>query len=222
MTQDSPVDLSFMKWLGHASFLMNIRGKQVYIDPFEIQIDLPKADIIFITHEHFDHFNEEAILKIATDATKFVAPKDIANKLRSRKVLSVEPGKSYEIDGINFSTVPAYTNSKEFHPRSKGWVGYIIDADGTTVYHPGDTDAIKEMNGITVDVALLPIGGRFTMDVEEAVKAAKMIHAKVFVPMHYRAVLGKEESSKAEEEFKKKINCVIMKQIQEPNYSFQH
>jgi L-ascorbate metabolism protein UlaG (beta-lactamase superfamily) len=217
------MNLDFLKWLGHASFLLDIGGKQVYIDPFEIQTEMPKADLIFITHEHFDHFSEEAILKIATDSTQFVAPKDIARKLGRRNALAVEPGKSYEMDGVKFITVPAYNNEKEFHPRSKGWVGYIIEANGLKVYHPGDTDLIAEMEGIDVDIALLPIGGQYTMNVNDAIKAASIIKAKIFIPMHYKAVLGKEGASGAEEEFRKKVkNCVILEQVQEPNYSFQH
>lgn len=221
LMRNNAMKLDFIKWIGHASFLLEIRGEKVYIDPFAIREQMPKADVIFITHAHFDHFNEEDIAKIATSGTKFVAPLDIAKQLKGRNVLAVEPGKSYEIDGIKFSTVPAYNTDKDSHPKSKGWVGYIIDADGTKVYHAGDTDLIDEMNGIDVDVALLPIGGRYTMSLEQAIKATSVIKAKVFIPMHYRALLGKEGSSSAEEEFKRRVrNSMLLEQLQEPSYSF--
>jgi L-ascorbate metabolism protein UlaG (beta-lactamase superfamily) len=215
LMRNTSMKLDFIKWIGHASFLLDVRGKNVYIDPFAIKGQLPKADVIFITHAHFDHFNEEDIRKIATDGTKFVAPSDVAKKLKGRDVLAVEPDRSYEVEGIPFRTVPAYNTEKEFHQKSNGWVGYIIDADGTSVYHAGDTDVIEEMKGIDVDVALIPIGGHYTMDLEDAIRATTMIRAKVFIPMHYKTLLGKDGSSSAEGEFKRRVkNSVLLEQLQ--------
>ncbi len=216
------MDVSFLKWIEHAGFLLEINGKKVYIDPFRIRGELPKADIIFITHTHFDHLNEEAVGKIATSKTQFVAPKETASKLAGKKVLVVEPGGEYEVDGIRFSTVPAYNVSKEFHPKANGWVGYVIDVNGTKIYHPGDTDATEEMKTVKADIFMMPIGGHYTMDLQDAIKIASAVRAQAFVPMHYRTLLGEEGARKAEEEFRKKVkNALILDQIQEPYYSFQ-
>ena len=216
------MDVSFLKWIEHAGFVLEINGKKVYIDPFRLRGPMPKADIIFITHTHFDHFNDDAIGKIATPRTRFVAPRETAGKMGRREVLMVEPNNDYEIEGIKFHTVPAYNIGKEFHPKANGWVGYIIDVKGTKVYHPGDTDATSELKNVQTDIALLPIGGHYTMSVEEAIDAAGRIKAKLFIPMHYRSLLGAEGAKKAEEEFRKKVkNSLILEQVQEPYYSFQ-
>ncbi len=217
------MDLDFLKWIEHAGFLITLNGKNIYIDPFRFRgSSMPKADIIFITHTHFDHFNEEELKKVATAKTRFVAPKETASKMQGRNVLVVEPNKDYEIEGIKFSTVPAYNVSKEFHPKANGWVGYVIDVNGTKVYHAGDTDAAEEIKKVKADVFLIPVGGHYTMDLADAIKVAQSVKAKVVVPMHYRALLGLEGSKKAEQEFKDKVkNAVILEQIQEPFYSFQ-
>ncbi|MGA3021110.1 MAG: MBL fold metallo-hydrolase [Candidatus Micrarchaeales archaeon] len=214
------MELDFLKWIEHAGFLIEINGKKAYIDPFMVNANLPKADVIFITHSHFDHLSENDISKLSTAKTQFVVPVEAAGRMSGRKLLAVEPGKKYEIDGIHFSTVPAYNIGKEFHPKSTGGVGYIIDANGVRIYHAGDTDLIDEMKSIDVDVALLPIGGHYTMGIEDAIRATKIIRAKVFIPIHYKAILGKEESAKAEDEFRRRVkNSVILEQIQEPRYS---
>lgn len=216
------MEVNFLKWIEHAGFLLEINDKNVYIDPFRIRGSPPKADIIFITHSHFDHYSEDEIKKIATPKTKFVAPRETAGKMSRRDVLAVEPNKDYEIEGIKFRTVPAYNISKEFHSRVNGWVGYIIDVNGTKVYHAGDTDATEEMKKVKADILLLPVGGHYTMDVEDAIKIANTVKAQAFVPMHYRSLLGLDGSKKAEEEFRKRVkNSLILEQIQEPYYSFE-
>jgi L-ascorbate metabolism protein UlaG (beta-lactamase superfamily) len=139
-----------------------------------------------------------------------------------RDVLAVEPNKDYEIDGIKFRTVPAYNISKEFHPKVNGWVGYIIDVNGIKVYHAGDTDATEEMKKVKADILLLPVGGHYTMDLEDAIKIANIVKAQGVAPMHYRSLLGLDGSKKAEEEFRKRVkNYLMLEQIQEPYYSFQ-
>ncbi|MDE1873636.1 MAG: MBL fold metallo-hydrolase [Candidatus Micrarchaeota archaeon] len=216
------METRFLRWIEHAGFLIEISGKNVYVDPFRLRGPMPKADIVFITHTHYDHLNEEALGKIVTGETRFVAPKETASKLAGKKVLVVEPGKDYEIEGIRFSTVPAYNIGKEFHPRANGWVGYVIEANGVRVYLPGDTDATEEMRNVKADIFMVPIGGHYTMDLQEAIKIANQVHAQAIVPIHYRALLGEEGSRKAEEEFRKKVkNALILEQVQEPYYSLQ-
>lgn len=214
------MDVSFLKWIEHAGFLFEADGKSVYVDPYRIRGTLPSADIVFVTHTHFDHFSEGDIAKVASGRTKFVAPKETAGKLKGRDVLAVEPGKKYSIESIEFETVPAYNISKEFHPKANGWVGYVINVGGKRIYHAGDTDFVPEMSKLDVDLALLPIGGHYTMDLEEAIAASKSIRAKNFVPMHYKALLGKEGMKKAEERFTASVpGAIILEQVQEPYYA---
>ncbi len=212
----------FLKWIEHAGFLIEFNDQHIYIDPYRGRYEMPKADLIFITHSHFDHFNEEQLKKITATKTIFVVPKEMAGSLHGKNVISVEPNKRYEVGGIEFSTVPSYNTNKEFHPRSRGWVGYIMDIGGTRIYHAGDTDLTEEMRKIETDVALLPMGGHYTMDLQEAIIATERIRAETFVPMHYKALLGEEGSKVAEQEFKKKVKGgALLKQIQDAYYSFQ-
>ena len=216
------MEYDFLKWLGHASFMFKEKGLTVYIDPFKITDIQEHADIVFITHPHFDHFNEPDLKKIIDDKTHFVAPSEVAQKLHAKNVIVVKPGDKKEVLGIAFEVVAAYNNEgKTFHPKQSDWVGYIINANGKRIYHAGDTDFIKEMEGIEVDLALLPCGGHYVMDIDEAIKASKVIKAKHFAPMHYRALLGKEGSAALEEKFKAHIkNAIILPEVAEPAYSF--
>lgn len=215
-----------IEWIGHASFILRINGKTVYIDPFSLGSSVNEhADLILITHPHFDHLNMDDIRKIATKDTQIFVPKDSVDKVQIGKVTGVEPNRSYKALGIEFRTVPAYNVVKERldkHPKANGWVGYIINDNGKQIYHPGDTDFIDEMRGLKVDVALLPMSGTYTMDVNQAIEAAGAIIAEEYVPMHYKMVLGEEKSRKAEELFRKKVKkAVLMTEIQEARYSFQ-
>lgn len=215
------MDLGFLKWIEHAGFLLTIGGKTVYIDPFQVR-EPKSADMIFITHPHFDHLSMDDIKKLETPSTKFVATKDAAKTLGGRDVLAVEPGKDYQIDGISFSTVPAYNVKPTrlmFHPKSNGWVGYVIDADGTKVYHAGDTDLTEEMRKVEADIALIPMGGTYTMGLDEAIEAANAIKAQKVAPMHYRSHFGKDGYRRAEEAFLKGAkNGIILDQVQEPAF----
>ncbi|MGC8586946.1 MAG: MBL fold metallo-hydrolase [Candidatus Micrarchaeia archaeon] len=214
-----------IKWIGHASFVFEAAGKTIFIDPFNINVDTGKADIIFITHSHFDHLDLNAIKKIAVADTHFVAPAESKSKIPYSNVMPVEPNKSYSVLGIDFETIPAYNIRKErlgFHPKSNGWVGYIIKAGAERIYHAGDTDFVEEMKSVNADTAMIPIGGTYTMDVEEAIEAANTLHSKRIIPMHYKALLGKDGSNLAEEAFRKSVrNAEIMKEVQEPSYSFK-
>ena len=219
--RDDNMDLSFLKWIDHAGFMLSAGGKTVYIDPFQVK-DPKKADIIFITHSHFDHMSMDDIRRLETPRTRFVAPRETAAKLKGRDVMSVEPGKEYEIEGIKFGTVAAYNVKPTrllFHPKSNGWVGYVIDADGTRVYHAGDTDLTDEMREVETDLALIPMGGTYTMGIEEAIEAANAIHAKKVAPMHYRSHFGRNGYKDAEAKFMEGArNGIILDQVQEPAF----
>ncbi len=216
-------EFNFLKWLGHASFVFKEKDKVVYIDPFKITNASKKADIIFITHSHFNHLNMEDIDKVSKGTTKFVAPRESATKLEKRHVLAVEPNKEYEIDGIKFSTLPAYntTSSRlDKHPKANGWVGYVIHTNGKSLYHAGDTEEVPEMAKIRVDLALLPMDGTYTMAVEQVIVAAKKMHAVHIAPMHYRRVLGPENAAKAERQFLKEIRNGLILEEEAASYSF--
>lgn len=173
-------------WLGHAGFMLE-GVKRVYIDPYQIKTGLPPADIVLVTHSHFDHFSQNDIKRILGDSTVIVAPSDCK---MSGNVRNVKPGDTIEIGGVRIEAVPAYNIGKRFHPKESGWVGYVVEMDGVRVYHAGDTDLIPEMKSINADVALLPIGGTYTMNVSEAIEAAKTIKPKFAIPMHFGSIVG--------------------------------
>lgn len=191
--------LKGITWLGHDAFRLEGGGKLVYTDPYRINQGAAAADIVLITHEHYDHCSPEDVAKIAGPHTEVLAPASCAGKIRGR-VTTVQPGERHIVQGIAVETVPAYNLNKRFHPRSGGGVGYIVTLDGRRIYHAGDTDFIPEMRALSVDVALLPVGGTYTMTAAEAAAAADAFRPKVAVPMHFGSVVG---SVKDAEEFKK-------------------
>lgn len=196
-----------IKWFGHASFsFTDEQGNKVYyIDPFDLKGDFEPADLIFITHAHYDHCSFEDVKKILKDDSVIIAPPDCLKKIDvPNQKTPVEPNGSYDVKGFKFWTFPAYNIDKNFHPKEKNWVGYFFNINGKKIYHAGDTDFIPEMEGLkkwNIDIAILPIGGTYTMDVDEAIKAANAIGAKITIPMHYRRLLG-EKYKEAEEKLK--------------------
>lgn len=189
-----------IKWLGHASFQIK-NSKVIYIDPWKLKTDTP-ADIILITHGHYDHCSSQDIGKVQKEHTVIVLPVDCASQL-SGNIKTIEPGQSLSIEGIAIEAVPAYNIGKAFHPKSNNWVGFIITLDNTKIYHAGDTDLIPEMDAIKADFALLPVGGTYTMDAQEAATCANKIRPKVAIPMHYGSIVG---SSTDAQKFKKLCN----------------
>jgi L-ascorbate metabolism protein UlaG (beta-lactamase superfamily) len=179
-------------WLGHDSFRID-GTKTIYFDPFQIQGG-PGADLILISHDHFDHCSPEDVDKIRKKNTVIITEKDSAGKLRG-DVRILSPGEKTEVEGIGIEAVPAYNTDKEFHPRKKGWLGFIVDMDGARIYHAGDTDFIPEMKEMSVDIALLPVSGTYVMTAEQAVTAARAIGPKIAIPMHYGAIVGEERDA---------------------------
>jgi L-ascorbate metabolism protein UlaG (beta-lactamase superfamily) len=184
--------LESVTWFRQASFRWSDPERVVYVDPWGTPDDAPPADLILITHAHFDHFQPDEIARLRRGDTQVVAPHDVAAEL-SGAVTAVAPGETYMIAGVSFTTVPAYNTREEaleFHPRSNRWVGYVFEFGGITYYHAGDTDHAPELDDVRADVAMVPIGGHYTMNPEEAAGLARVIVPRVAVPMHFGFVVG--------------------------------
>ena len=180
-------------WLGHDCFRID-GDKIVYFDPYQISPGA-KADLILVTHEHFDHCSPGDIAKIQKPETVIVTEKDSAKKLEGN-VKVVRPGQTIDVDEIKIEAVPAYNTDKTFHPKENGWLGFIVDMEGVRIYHAGDTDFIPEMNQFEVDIALLPVSGTYVMTAVDAIEAALAIRPKLAIPMHYGAIVGGDQDAK--------------------------
>ncbi len=198
----TPADslLDGVRWIVHASFLIEDE-KVIYIDPFgipgKLAKQLPKADIILITHEHSDHYSPDDMMKIFKPEAAVVSIAAVTDQLPEEVKTShtVVPGDTLTVQGIAIEAVPSYNIDKKYHPKEKGYVGFLVHLDGRTIYHAGDTDIIPEMKTLEVDVALLPAGGRFTMNATEAAQAANLMNAGIAVPMHWGSIIGTRENA---------------------------
>lgn len=176
-------------WLGHDAFKITA-SKVIYLDPYQIHAGQQPADIILITHKHHDHSSPEDVGKVQQAATVVIAPADsLAHITGDTRTIMV--GETLKVGEVEITAVPAYNIGKAFHPKDAGWVGYLITIDGVTIYHAGDTDYIPEMKQWHPDIALLPVGGTYTMTAEEAAQAAADLRPHVAIPMHYGTVVGK-------------------------------
>ena len=185
--------------LYHSSIRIS-KNKAIYIDPFKIDKDYNDADIVFITHDHFDHYSEENIDKVINENTTIIIPKELLTKIlrkgiNKNAVITVESNKEYMVQGIKFETIPAYNTNKTFHPKENDWVGYIITLDGIRYYIAGDTDITEENRKVKCDVAFVPVGGTYTMDFKEAAQLINEIQPKIAVPIHYGSVVGTNQDA---------------------------
>ncbi len=187
-----------IKWLGHSGFLI-LNKNVIYIDPYNIKEGTEKADFILITHSHYDHCSVADMEKIIKGGTKIIIPADCQSKITRFDVpidiQVVEPGDELDFGEVKISVLVAYNLDKPFHPKAESWLGYLIKIGDILIYHAGDTDVIPEMQKLTgyqdkKIIALLPVGGRFTMSAEEAAEAASLIKPWLAVPMHYGGVVG--------------------------------
>ena len=185
--------------LYHSSIRIN-KEKTIYIDPFKIDKNYNDADIVFITHDHFDHYSEEDIDKVINENTTIIIPEELLTKLLKKginknAIITVEPNEKYVVQGIKFETIPAYNTNKTFHPKKNGWVGYIIIINGIRYYIAGDTDITEENKQVKCDVAFVPVGGTYTMDFKEAANLINEIKPKIAIPIHYGSVVGTEQDA---------------------------
>jgi L-ascorbate metabolism protein UlaG (beta-lactamase superfamily) len=186
-------------WYGQDAFKVIGGGKTIWMDPFKIPDGVEKADILLITHDHFDHYNAEDVAKVVGEQTITVSPFEAETPSGERKLLKV--GETTEIDGIKIEAVAAYNVDKRneegehFHPKADERCGFIVTVGETRLYHAGDTDPIPEMEQIKADIALIPVSGTYVMNSEEAVKAVDQMQPKVAIPMHYGGMVGKQEDA---------------------------
>ena len=185
--------------LYHSSIRIN-KEKTIYIDPFKIYRNYNDADIVFITHDHYDHYSEEDIDKVINENTTIIIPDELLTKLlrkgiNKNAIITVEPNKNYMVQGIKFETISAYNTNKTFHPKENGWVGYIIIINGIRYYIAGDTDITEENKQVKCDVAFVPVGGTYTMDFKEAASLINEIKPKIAIPIHYGSIVGTEQDA---------------------------
>ena len=191
--------LENIKVLCHSSIKIS-KEKVIYIDPFKIDKDYNDADIIFITHDHYDHYSEEDIDKVKKGDTVIVAPEELLTKLLKKGfsqnyIITVDSEEKNMIEGIKFETVPAYNTNKQFHPKANGWVAYIIEIKGVRYYIAGDTDITEENKKVKCDVAFVPVGGTYTMDFKEAAYFINEIKPQIAIPVHYGSIVGTNQDA---------------------------
>ena len=206
MTKTITVGNVEITWLGHSSFMIKGMDRIVYVDPYKVSHG-EKADVILITHDHYDHCDPSSITMLTREGTVVVAPRSCKEKLQ--KMEEIKTGNLVEKSGIQILAVPAYNRSKHFHPEGNG-MGYVFKVGDTRIYHAGDTDIIPEMDDLgEIDVALLPVGGTYTMNAQEAAEAADNIKAGLTIPMHWGGIVGNRDDA---EKFKKlaQVNVEIL------------
>lgn len=204
-----------IKWLGHASFRISSDSTVVYIDPWKLSESPHDADVIFVSHSHYDHCSAPDIVKISKDDTAIVAPEDTIEKLHATN--AVTPGENIYIKDVSIETVAAYNIGKTFHLRDSNWVGAVFTIDGKRIYYAGDTDLIPEMSDLKdVDLALLPVGGTYTLDGAQAAKACKSIGCKLALPYHWGDIVGTDSDA---DEFAQQADCEV--KILQPGQSLE-
>ncbi|MBM3228409.1 MBL fold metallo-hydrolase [Candidatus Pacearchaeota archaeon] len=195
-----------LKWLGHAGFLIK-NSKTIYIDPYNLKENSEPADMILITHSHYDHCSYPDLGKIIKEGTRIIASADCQSTITKftvpLKIELIEPNQELDLGEIKIYALPSYNLDKHFHPKDEDWMGYVIKIGDTVIYHAGDSDLIPEMQKLTgykkpekEFIALLPIGGRFTMSAEEAANAAALIKPTLAIPMHWGSIVGSEDDAK--------------------------
>ena len=185
--------------LYHSCIRMN-KEKMIYIDPYHIEKNYNDADMIFITHDHYDHYSEEDIDKVRKNNTIFIVPENLLNKLikkgiNDENIITLDPGDAENIDGIKVEAIHSYYIDKPFHPKENNWLGYVIEIDGVRYYIAGDTDITEENKKIKCDVAFVPVGGKYTMNFSEAAQLINIIKPKNAVPIHYGSVVGTKQDA---------------------------
>jgi L-ascorbate metabolism protein UlaG (beta-lactamase superfamily) len=209
-----------LEFLGHSGFLIKTPTRILAIDPYNISDKVPQADIILITHSHYDHCSLIDIKKIAKPNATIIITADSQSKItkcENVKMEIIEPGDKLDIANIKIEAVPAYNIRKSYHEKREGWLGFLIKTEKTIIYHAGDTDKIPEMKNLTgygrqdtKFITLLPVSGKFVMDAEEAAEVASLLNPDLAIPIHYGAgVAGTLDDAKNFKELCKQINIKV-------------
>lgn len=187
-----------IKWIGHAAFRIAGEGNVVYIDPWKLPRDIAgeDADVVFVSHSHYDHCSQPDVQKVSKDDTVIIAPADVIGQLGAMNAAT--PGDRVTIKNVTVESVAAYNVGKSFHPKANRWLGAVITLGGVRVYYAGDTDLIPEMSDLRdVDVALLPVGGTYTLDAAEAARACERIGCKSAIGYHWGDIVGSASDAQA-------------------------
>ncbi len=194
-----------LQWLGHASFKLRHDDTVIYIDPWKLKGSPKDATIILVSHSHYDHYSAEDIAKVSGPDTKLIAPVDVIREYGNGQI--IKPRQKIEMEGISISAIAAYNPVKQFHPKSNNWVGFVIEAGSKRIYYAGDTDLTVEMKALKdIDIALLPVGGTYTMDVKDAAEATGHIKPKQAIPYHWGDIVGSRSDA---DQFAEMAQCEV-------------
>jgi L-ascorbate metabolism protein UlaG (beta-lactamase superfamily) len=189
-------------WTGHAGFRITYENLKIYIDPYKLSKkheNVSDADIVLITHNHFDHLSIEDLKNIVKETTIVVSAQECLSQLKSlnmKESIGIDPRNSVKVNDLKVETVPAYNVDKEFHPKNDKKIGFIIEFGNVRLYHIGDSDMIPEMKDANSTVALVPVSGTYVMTAEEAAKAInELINPKIAIPMHYGTIVGNKQDA---------------------------
>lgn len=202
--------------LFHSAIRLEIDNKIIYIDPYSLTSNANDADLIFITHDHYDHFSIEDIKKVEKSNTIFIIPESmlenaIKSGIKENRIIKIKPNQNYKYENLKIETIPAYNVNKKFHPKENNWVGYLIEYNNVVYYIAGDTDITNENKKVKCDIAFVPIGGTYTMNYKEAAKLINEIKPKFVVPIHYGKIVGtKQDALNFEKLLNEDIKCKIM------------
>lgn len=182
--------LDNIKWLGHSSILIERDGKNIYVDPWKLKTAGNKADLLLITHSHHDHCSPEDISKVSDKDTVVIGPSDALAKVEAGDKRTLLLGAEIDLGWVKITGVPAYNLNKSFHPKANNWLGFIIKFPDASIYVAGDTDFTPEMKEVKADIVILPVGGKYTMDAQEAAQAVNAIEPKAAIPIHFGDIVG--------------------------------
>jgi L-ascorbate metabolism protein UlaG (beta-lactamase superfamily) len=189
-------------WSGHAGFKIIYDNKKVYIDPYKLSKNyrnISDADIVLVTHNHFDHLSIEDLKNIINERTVIVSAQECLPQLRSLKVkesIGIDPSDSVKVNDLKIETVPAYNVNKDFHPKHDRKIGFIAEFGKVRLYHTGDSDMIPEMKDTNSSIVLIPVSGTYVMTAEEASQAVnELINPRIAIPMHYGTIVGNKEDA---------------------------
>jgi len=194
-----------LQWLGHASFRINDGDTVIYVDPWKLKNSPHDATLVLVSHSHYDHYSAKDIAAVSGPNTKLIASADVIAGEKTGEAMA--PGQTIELGGVRVTGVPAYNPNKQFHPKTSNWVGFVIEVGSKRIYYAGDTDITNEMKALTnIDIALLPVGGTYTMNAAEAAEAVKNIKPEQAIPYHWGDIVGDRSNA---EQFAKAAGCDV-------------